>query len=87
VIGTRTVLVITGMRSNACRERIAEVLEKTPGVEDVDVNLHRARAMVVHQRWCSPSDLIRAVVCAGYDAVIAVGGSPDADVQAREAGR
>lgn len=69
-VRTRTALAIIGMRGNGCREAVFEALEATAGVEDVDVNLHRARAMVVHRRSCLSIDLVRAVVGAGYDAAV-----------------
>ena len=68
---TRTVLPIMGMRDNRCRERVAEALEAVAGVRDVDVNLHRARATILHERSCSLNDLVSAIVRAGY------GVSPD----------
>jgi copper chaperone CopZ len=62
------VLLIMGMRDNACRERIAAALEAVVGVMDVDVNLHRARAAILHERCCSSDELVRTVVKAGYEA-------------------
>ena len=73
---TRTALAIMGMRDNACRERIAEVLEAVPGVRDVDVNLHRARATIVHERSSTLDALLGAVVRAGYGASLN-GAEPD----------
>lgn len=63
---TRTVLVITGMRDNSCRERIADVLGQIKGVRDVAVSLFRARAVVEHEPTCEASELVRAVEGAGY---------------------
>ena len=63
---TKSVLMILGMRGNACRERIAAVLELVPGVMDVEVNLHRARAAVVHHPPCTVASLMRAVAGQGY---------------------
>lgn len=65
----RTVLVIMGMRDNGCRERVAETLEEVAGVQEVDVNLFRARAVVLHLRSCSRGALVGAVECAGYQAI------------------
>jgi copper chaperone CopZ len=65
---TRTVLSIMGMRDNACRERIADALETVPGVCDVDVNLHRARATIVHEPPATLEALLGAIVRAGYGA-------------------
>jgi copper chaperone CopZ len=62
----KTVLAIAGMRSNACRERVVEVLEQVEGVRDVDVSLIRARATVLHDLACDPAELMRAVAEAGY---------------------
>lgn len=64
----RTTLLVTGMRDNTCRERVAAALEAVAGVREVDVNLFRARATVVHTAACGPADLIRALVAAGYGA-------------------
>ena len=68
----RTTLLITGMRDNACRERVAAALEAIPGVREVDVNLYRARATIAHAADCSDADLIRAVVQIGYAAALNV---------------
>ena len=65
---TRTVLNIMGMRDNACRERISEALAAIDGVEEVDINLHRARARILHTPPCRPADLLSAIVEAGYGA-------------------
>ena len=35
----QTVLLISGMRDNRCRERIAAALESLPGVRAVELNL------------------------------------------------
>lgn len=60
--------MIVGMHNNAAREHVIEVLEAIGGVRDVDVNLHRGRAIVLHEPTCGPERLIRAVVRAGYGA-------------------
>jgi copper chaperone CopZ len=65
---TRTVLIIMGMRDNACRERIAKLLAAIDGVQEVDINLHRARARVLHTPPCQPADLVWSIVQAGYGA-------------------
>lgn len=67
---TRTVLVIMGMRDNACRERVSEVLGQVKGVRNVTVSLIRARAIVEHERPCEPSELISVMVKAGYGAAL-----------------
>lgn len=60
-----------GMRSNDCRERLVGVLNAIDGVNDVDVSLHRARAIIVHESPCTPAHLVWAVVNAGYAAALA----------------
>ncbi len=67
----RTVMSITGMRDSRCREAVSEVLGSVRGVQDVDVNLFRAYATVVHDAKCTPAELIRAVVEKGYGASLA----------------
>ncbi len=67
---TRIVLLVIGMRSNSCRERVAESLKRTKGVKDVSVSLIRARAVVVCEPPCCAEDLIHAISKAGYGAVI-----------------
>jgi copper chaperone CopZ len=67
---TSTVLLIEGMMSNRCRENVAERLGSVSGVKDVQVNLIRASAVVVHESGCQPSELVAVVVQAGYGAVV-----------------
>lgn len=66
--------MIAGMRDNACRQKIAEALESIEGVKDVDVNLYRARATIVHDPQCEAAELVRTVSEAGYFAEIARNG-------------
>lgn len=66
----RTVLLISGMRDNTCRERIAEALGRVEGVLDVGVSMVRGRAVVAHDAPCSPQELVRAVEAAGYGATL-----------------
>jgi len=65
---TRTYLLIAGMRNNACRERIAGVLERLPGVRQVDVSLLRGQAAIVHAPECRVEDLVETVARAGFSA-------------------
>lgn len=74
----RTELLIYGMRANACRERVAEALRAIEGVGDVDVNLYRARAVVVHDALCTPARLAAAVTRAGFGAAPVDGRDPPA---------
>jgi copper chaperone CopZ len=63
-----TVLLIAGMQSNKCRERISAALEAVPGVQSVDVNLYRAQATITHDPSCQRSELFRATLNAGFNA-------------------
>ena len=65
---SQIMLLITGMRNNSCRERIAEVLGRVKGVKDVNVNLIRARAVVECVPPCTGERLVNAVMSAGYGA-------------------
>jgi copper chaperone CopZ len=76
----KTMLLISGMRDNRCRERIAALLESLPGVREAEVSLYRAFATVAHEPLCSADDFVRAVMAAGYGAVLAPAGH-----EAREA--
>lgn len=67
---TRTLLVILGMRSNHCREKLAAALEAVPGVKETHVSLHRANAQIVHEPGCDPAALVAAVERAGFIAMI-----------------
>ena len=66
----RTELLISGMRDNACRERVAEALRRVEGVVDVSVSLLRARAVVLHTGSCGRQWLVKAVGSAGYQATV-----------------
>lgn len=64
----RSVLAIVGMRCNACRERVTDVLGGLTGVLDVQVSLVRGCAIVTHAAGCSPAALVAAVVGLGFGA-------------------
>lgn len=66
--------MIAGMRDNACRQKIAESLESIAGVKDVDVNLYRARATIVHEPPCVAAELMLTIEKAGYAAEQVVDG-------------
>jgi cation transport ATPase len=63
-----TVLMIAGMRDNACRQKVAEAIESIAGVKDVNVNLYRARATIVHEPPCAQSMLMQTIEESGYAA-------------------
>jgi copper chaperone CopZ len=67
---TKTVLLIAGMVRSGCRERVTRALEGLPGVIEVEVNLYRGKAAVVHGSACGIDDLIRAVKSTGYGAAL-----------------
>jgi copper chaperone CopZ len=73
---TRTVLLLAGMRGIACGQKIASALGGVSGVNSADVDFWSARATVIHGPDCNASQLIRAVVAAGYAASLA-GTAPD----------
>ncbi|MCC6320922.1 MAG: cation transporter [Phycisphaerales bacterium] len=66
----RTILIITGLRDNASRERVSDHLIRVRGVRDVSVSLMRGQAVVEHAPDCPLQDLIAAVAAAGFVAAI-----------------
>ncbi|MBS0196494.1 MAG: heavy-metal-associated domain-containing protein [Planctomycetes bacterium] len=66
---TRTVLLVAGMHDNDSREEVARAVERLGGVQQVNVNIYRARAVVLHEPPCTVADLLHAVTEAGYSAV------------------
>jgi copper chaperone CopZ len=75
---TRSVLLIAGMRTIGCGKKIATALESVAGVTRADVDFWSARATVVHRATCNASQLIAAVIAAGYTASLAGAASDDA---------
>lgn len=75
-VATKTLLHLTGMRGNRCRECVVAAVEAVAGVRDVSVNLFRASATIVHERHCSASDLVAAVSRAGYRAAVVAATKP-----------
>jgi copper chaperone CopZ len=71
---TKTVLMVAGIRDNACRQKIVEALEAIEGVKEADVNLYRASATVIHDARCAVAELMRTVSAAGYFAEVARNG-------------
>lgn len=78
---TRILLIVTGMRDNACRERVAEVLSLQRGVTEVEVSLVRGMASVTRDESCSAARLIELLGAAGYPAWTAPGGAHGAGGQ------
>ncbi len=57
------------MHDNDSREEVAGALERVDGVQQVNVNIYRARAVVLHEPPCTIPDLVHAVTEAGYAAI------------------
>ncbi len=74
---TSSVLLIAGMRTIACSEKIATAIGSVAGVTKANVNFWSARATVVHRSQCNTSQLIRAVQEAGYGASLSAGTESD----------
>lgn len=65
------VLDVEGMHCDGCVRRIAEFLEKTPGVVSAAVSLEEKRAVVgLSTNDLIEERLIEAVVAAGYGATV-----------------
>lgn len=66
----KVVLLISGMRENACRVKVEEALSRIAGVIDVGVSLMRAGGVVEYQTPCTEGELLRAVERAGFTATV-----------------
>jgi copper chaperone CopZ len=57
------------MTCGKCVKHVSEALNELPGVENVDVRLAEAKAVVSHDPKAAPrASLIAAISDAGYDA-------------------
>lgn len=65
---SRTVLSITGMTCSGCVNTLTRVLKKVPGVNEAQVDLASARAVV--QGAAGTADLIAAAEGAGFGASV-----------------
>ena len=64
-----TVLNVSGMTCGKCVRHVSDALRELQGVENVDVSLNDAQAVVRHDPAAAPiATLIAAVSDAGYDA-------------------
>jgi len=61
-------LKIDGMHCTGCLNAVRRVLEATPSVTAVSVDLHAGRATVESSACIDPARLVAAVEDAGYDA-------------------
>jgi len=67
---TKATLKIQGMTCNHCVMRVAKALKAVPGVQDAQVDLQKAEAVVTFDDGKVASDAFaRAVVDAGYKVV------------------
>jgi copper chaperone len=67
---TRTTLKIQGMTCNHCVMRVAKALKAVPGVQDAQVDMQKAEAIVTYDEGKVALDKLSfAVVEAGYKVV------------------
>ena len=65
----KTILKVQGMTCNHCVMRVMKALKAVPGVQDAQVDLQKAEAVVTHDEAKAGRDkLAAAVVEAGYKA-------------------
>jgi copper ion binding protein len=66
----KTTLKIQGMTCKHCVMRVAKALKAVPGVQDAQVDLQKAEAVVTYEgASVAPEKLSSAVVEAGYKVV------------------
>jgi len=69
-IMTKTTLKIQGMTCNHCVMRVSKALKAVPGVQDAQVDLQKAEAVVTYDESKGGADKFStAVVDAGYKVV------------------
>jgi len=67
---TTSTLKVQGMTCNHCVMRVAKALKSVPGVQDAQVDLQKAQAVVTYDdSKVVPEKLSAAVVEAGYKVV------------------
>ncbi len=78
-------LNVSGMTCASCVGRVEKALKNVPGVEDASVNLASGRAHVnLSAAGPSTSDLLKAVINAGYEATVAIDRKADAQKRERQ---
>ncbi len=78
-------LNVSGMTCASCVGRVEKALKNVPGVEDASVNLASGRAHVnLSAAGPSTSDLLKAVINAGYEASVAIDRKADAQKRERQ---
>ena len=67
---TTSTLKVQGMTCNHCVMRVAKALKSVPGVQDAQVDLQKAQAVITYDdAKVAPEKLSTAVVEAGYKVV------------------
>jgi len=56
-----SVFMLFGVFGEEAREAVVRELDEVPGVNEVDVNMYRAEAIVMHDGRCTASGLAAAV--------------------------
>lgn len=64
----QTVLMLYGVWNEEAREVVSRALNEVSGVKEVQVNMYRAEAVIVHDGRCSPGAFVAAVSAAGFQA-------------------
>jgi copper chaperone len=68
---SKTTLKIQGMTCNHCVMRVTKALKAIPGVQDAQVDLQKAEAMVSYdETQVNQSEFSAAVVNAGYKVIL-----------------
>ena len=68
---SKTTLKIQGMTCNHCVMRVTKSLKAIPGVQDAQVDLQKAEAMVSYdETQVNQSEFSAAVVNAGYKVIL-----------------
>ena len=71
VLMSKTTLKIQGMTCNHCVMRVTKALKAIPGVQDAQVDLQKAEAMVSYdETQVNQSEFSAAVVNAGYKVIL-----------------
>jgi copper chaperone CopZ len=69
-VDVTSVLVIIGLRGEACRARVTRLLEAVEGVRWADVCLCQGIATIGHDASCELERVVEAVMRAGYCAAL-----------------
>lgn len=64
-----TIIHIQGMTCGGCVSSVKAVLEKIPGVSNVEVSLNDAQAIIQHDGSCGDTILSQAVADAGFEVI------------------